>query len=126
MVSSSLPIVLETIQEERIFKNAFLDNALTRQEWANVIGINRKTILRWETEIIQSVPPVKAQYFPPDRSIRAQYLDNYQRFLLACILVAKGGLEKRSRSYDSVIKFLKINFNNLKRENFEQWVKING
>ncbi|ALF52214.1 hypothetical protein ACX27_04080 [Nostoc piscinale CENA21] len=106
-------------------KNAFLDNYLTRQEWGKLIGINRKTIARWETEIIQQVPPVKAQYFPLDRSIRAHYLDNYQRFLIACILVAKGGLERRSRSYESVIKFLKVNFSDLKRENFEQWVKNN-
>ncbi|MBN3993847.1 MAG: hypothetical protein HWQ36_26035 [Nostoc sp. NMS2] len=123
MENSSLLIVLETIKQENTFKDGLLDNLLTRGEWAEVLGIHRMTIMRWESEIIQSVSPIKNAYFGDSRSMRSNCLDNYQRFILACLFVVKGGLENCSKPNKEGIKFLKINFSQLKREQFEEWIK---
>lgn len=123
MENASLKIVLETIKDENTLKDGFLDNLLTREQWGKVLGVHRMTIMRWESEIIQSVAPIKTAYFGDSRSMRSNLLDNYQRFILTCLFVVKGGLENRSRPNKEGIRFLKINFSQLKREQFEEWVK---
>lgn len=123
MSQHDLSTLLDKISKESFFDSFTIDNLLTREEWGNVIGIHRYTLGRWEKLIIENVKPIKTAYFGETRRMRANYLDAYQRFIIALIYVLKGGLDRRGKSHQHVIDFLKMNFTKLKREHFEQWRK---
>lgn len=122
---SELATILEKIKNHPIFDGLKYENLLSREEWGDVIGIHRNTIPRWEQQIINEVAPIKNNYFTANR-MRSPYLDPYQRFILAVIYVAKGGLDHKNKPHKTAVDFLKINFMNLKREQFEKWRDSNG
>ncbi|MBD2254634.1 hypothetical protein [Nostoc parmelioides] len=115
--------VLDHLSKDRRFFNGFEDNLLTRTEWSYVLGIDRTTLWRWEKDIIYKVAPIKTAYLSTDRGARTHYLDAYQRFLLTCIFIFKGYVAQGMKTNKQAITFLKINFNQLKREQFEAWRK---
>ncbi|HEY9798828.1 MAG TPA: hypothetical protein V6D25_00600 [Leptolyngbyaceae cyanobacterium] len=121
MPHDGLPEILGRIAQQNFFDGLKLNNLLTREEWANILGIHRDTLRRWERSIIEKVTPIQSNYFGNERRMRAPYLDDYQRFIIALIYVFKGGLDRKSKSHKKTIDFLKMNFTNLKREQFEQW-----
>lgn len=121
---SDLVSILDKIASNRIFEGLKHENLLTREEWGDVLGICRRSVGRWEQEIISNVRPISNDYFTVKR-MRAPYLDPYQRFILALIYIVKGGLDNRNKPHQTAIDFLKVNFMNLKREQFEQWRKNN-
>lgn len=120
MTSASLATVLETVETDFIFDGFIIDNTLSREGWAKILGITRQSILVWEKDIINQVPPLADSYLPPERR-RANYLDAYQRFLIAVIFAFKGGLTRGKRSHKLTINFLKKNFSKLNRDSFETW-----
>lgn len=120
MPPSELATILDRIRSERIFDGLKFETLLTREEWGNVLGIHRNTIPRWEQKIIGKVAPISNNYFTVCR-MRSPYLDPYQRFILSVIYVVKGGLEHKNKPHKDVVNFLKVNFMNLKREQFECW-----
>ncbi|MBW4677690.1 MAG: hypothetical protein KME52_27930 [Desmonostoc geniculatum HA4340-LM1] len=124
MEQTNLPMILEKIKRESFFSGFMFDNLLTREEWANVLGIHRQSVRRWEKEIINKVAPIQSNYYTVSR-MRSPYLDAYQRFVLALIYVVKGGLDRLNKPHAFAVDFLKLNFTSLKREQFEQWRKNN-
>lgn len=123
MQHDNLPALLDRMTQESFFDSFTVDSLLTREEWGNVLGIHRYTVGQWEKNIIENVKPIKSAYFGDIRRMRANYLDPYQRFIIALIYVVKGGLDRRGKTHQYAIDFLKMNFTNLKREHFEQWRK---
>ncbi len=121
MSHEDLPAILNRITQESFSDGLKMDNLLTRKEWANILGIHRYTLGRWEKDIIEEVNPIKSAYFGNERRMRSPYLDAYQRFIIALIFVAKGGLDRKNKPHKIAINFLKMNFSTLKREHFEQW-----
>jgi hypothetical protein len=127
MMHTDLPAVLEKLRQSPKIKDAFLDNLLTREEWVSILGFHRTTLWRWEEDIINKIPPLKASYYETQRGIRSNYLDAYQRFLSAVIFLLKDeSIKKGVRNNIQVIQFLKFNFMHLRRTNFEQWQENNN
>ncbi|MBD2535438.1 hypothetical protein H6G97_41005 [Nostoc flagelliforme FACHB-838] len=122
MMQTDLPTVLENLKQSPKIRDAFLDNLLTRTEWVSTLGVNRTTLWRWESEIINKIPPLKTSYYESERGVRSNYLDPYQRFLSAVIYLLKDeSIKKGVKNNSQVIQFLKFNFMHLRRSNFEQW-----
>lgn len=116
-----LDILVDMKQDFKI-RDAFLDNLLSRTQWANFLGFHRSTLWRWEEQIISKIPPLKSSYYENHRGVRSNYLDGYQRFLLAIIYLLKGeSVEKGIKNNAQVVKFLKRNFMHLRRKEFEKW-----
>ncbi len=115
--------ILSEIHSHKFFENLKHSILLTREEWSGVIGIHRNTVSRWEQNIIQKVTPVRNDYF--HNSMRGNYLDSYQRFILIVIFIVKGGLENKNSFHADTINFLKTNFDNLQRKHFEEWINAN-
>lgn len=110
----------------------FRDEIISRETWANVLGINRNTLRRWEEEIIKKRSPVKA-YFYRNRKNQKGY-DAYQRFLTLVIYQVKqtrpNGIAKATNK--DVIDFFnqchdgRSVWRILGRENFAQFIKDNN
>ena len=78
------------VENQRIF--------VTRDFWANQLNIDRKTIQRWEENIINKL--FVLSYYQQERKSR---LDNYQRFILSIIWVLK---VQRGMTYDQIIQYM--------------------
>ncbi|MBD2441380.1 hypothetical protein [Nostoc sp. FACHB-110] len=117
-----MPVILETIKENSRFWQALFDNLLSRKELANILGVNRTSIWRWERNIIDKIHPIKQRYYLNSRS---PYLDAYQRFLLIIIFIIKQEIDESLLKNSEPKRFLKLNFQELTRENFELWRKEN-
>jgi hypothetical protein len=95
---------------------------LTRDQWADHLGVSRVTVFTWEKDIVTDIPFLEADYY--QRQKRGRYLDNYQRFILALILFAKSSEHPLSRSSNKSVKtFIRLNFNVLKRKIFDEVIK---
>jgi hypothetical protein len=116
------PDILIYMKQDFQIRDAFLDNLLSREDWANFLGFHRTTLWRWEEQIINEIPPLKHSYYEKYRGARSNYLDSYQRFLSAVIYLLKGGeVEKGIKNNAQVREFLKSNFMHLRRKDFEKW-----
>ncbi|WP_226890081.1 hypothetical protein [Nostoc sp. MG11] len=116
------PQILIYMKQDFQIRDAFLDNLLSREEWAKFLGFHRTTLWRWEEQIINEILPLKHSYYEKHRGARSNYLDAYQRFLSAIIYFLKGGqVEKGIKNNAQVKEFLKRNFMHLRRKDFEQW-----
>jgi hypothetical protein len=116
------PEILQYMKQDSKIRDAFLDNLLSREQWADFLGFHRTTLWRWEEKIINEIPPLRFSYHENCRGIRSNYLDAYQRFLLAIIYLLKGEeVEKGIKNNIEVKEFLKRNFMHLRRKDFEQW-----
>lgn len=112
MQNSPTTIYSQISQSEALLK-ALLDFPLSKVEWAKCLGINRRTLFRWEVQIIRKVFLILKEYKRP----RQKYLDSYQRFILLVIW-----FKKSKQIKDPELKFwLKENAQNLRRENFIKW-----
>lgn len=109
------------IGEDEKFLQCFTNTVLSREEWSEVLAIERSTIWRWEKEVIEKVRSIKEEYWVQERS-RFYYLDPYQRFLIAYIRSLKKGTRA---TYRSVRITLIKSIDQLKRTQFESWRKSN-
>lgn len=95
---------------------------LTRDQWANHLGVSRVTVLHWEKAIVAEIPFLEADYYQVQK--RGRYLDNYQRFILAFIVLVKSSEHPLARSSNKSVKaFIRINANILKRKVFQEVIK---
>ncbi|MEH2201234.1 hypothetical protein [Nostoc sp.] len=96
---------------------------LSRHEWAQCMGIGRTTIWRWEEKIIRLVIAILQEY-----QTGHDYLDNYQRFILAAIYALKNGYVESGRkmSNDEVKAYFREKRTLLTRKQFENWRIGNG
>lgn len=86
---------------------------LSKSEWAKYLGVTRRTLFRWEVQIIKYVFLILKEYKIPNQ----KYLDNYQRFILLII-----SCKKFQKVKDKELKtWLKTNSTNLRREDFMAW-----
>lgn len=99
----------------------FSENLLTRKEFASLLGISRKTLFRWERNIVFKVSPVSTAYLS-GLTPRSLYLDNFQRFVLSLIFCLRNS-SSFGYSTEDVIRFLRLNFMQLKREQFNSWIQ---
>lgn len=116
---------------EGYFFEWFQAEILTREAWATVLGISRKTLRRWEEEIIKQRAPVKV-YFYQGRGSSKGY-DAYQRFLTLVIYQVKqtrpDGVRKATNK--DVIDFFNQSYNGasvwriLGRDNFNRYLEVN-
>lgn len=122
MLQTDFPEFWRYMKQDFKIRDAFLDNYLSREEWANLLGFHRSTLWRWEVQIINQVLPLRFSYYEKCQGVRSNYLDGYQRFLLAVIYLLKGeSLEKGVKNNIEVKEFLKRNFMHLRRKDFEKW-----
>ncbi|MCC5633452.1 hypothetical protein LC613_38980 [Nostoc sphaeroides CHAB 2801] len=118
MNQENLHDILASIGKDPKINDAFFDNLLSRKEWSKILEINRITLWRWEVNIINKIPPLKASYYETGKGCRSNYLDGYQRFLSATIFFLMKG-----KKYEEVKRLLIANFMHLRRKDFEQWRK---
>jgi hypothetical protein len=101
---------------------------VTRDYWANKLQINRKTIQRWELEIINSKPKFAYLYYDGNKRKSKSKLDLYQRFFLSLIYSLKEGLVTGFvMTNQDVISYLEAKEGNkprwmgLTRQEFQKW-----
>lgn len=95
---------------------------LTREQWADHLGVTRVTLLGWEKHIIIDIPFLSQDYFQDWR--RRRYLDNYQRFILTLIFYIKQLDHPLGKSsHKSVKNFLRLQSKVIKRQIFDQVIK---
>lgn len=95
---------------------------LTREQWADHLGVTRVTLLSWEKHIIIDIPFLSQDYFQDWR--RRRYLDNYQRFILTLIFYIKQLDQPLGKSsHKSVKNFLRLQSKVIKRQIFDQVIK---
>ncbi|GIW59492.1 MAG: hypothetical protein KatS3mg087_0558 [Patescibacteria group bacterium] len=113
--------IFKIFDETQKKSGIFSENLLTREEFARLLGINRKTMYRWEVKLIFKVSPLAIAYLNKD-SPRSLYLDNFQRFVIALIFCLRNS---PSYGYDTnqILRFLRLNFMQLKREQFNNWIQ---
>jgi hypothetical protein len=122
MTDNSASNILIYMKQNPKICDAFLDNLLSREQWASFLGFHRTTLWRWEEEIINAIPPLEASYYNSGRTARSNYLDSYQRFLSVFIFLLKSKeIGKGVKNNAEVKEFLKINFMHLRRKDFEKW-----
>lgn len=104
-------------------KSQFDSYFLSREQWANCLGVGRTTIWRWERNIIRLVVSILQEYQTGN-----DYLDGYQRFILAAIYALKNGYveEGRKMSNEEVKSYLRKKRGELTRIKFENWRTENG
>jgi hypothetical protein len=104
-------------------RSQFDPHFLSREQWAECLGIGRTTIWRWEQNIIRLVVAVLSEY-----QTGHDYLDGYQRFILAAIYALKNGYveEGKKMSNDEVKAYLRSKRSELTRDQFENWRIKNG
>lgn len=86
---------------------------LNKTEWAKCLGVTRRTLFRWETELVKYVFLILKEYKIPNQ----KYLDNYQRFILLII-----SCKKNQGVKDKELKtWLKSNSSKLRRVDFMAW-----
>ncbi|NEN95334.1 MAG: hypothetical protein F6K50_07260 [Moorea sp. SIO3I7] len=93
---------------------------LTREEWSLVLKINKKTLQRWEENIIMKVPTLAFIYCQNFNKKKKQGLDDYQRYILIIILALK---KTQKLTNEQVRQFLANNWLKLTRENFNKQEK---
>lgn len=104
-------------------KSQFDPYFLSREQWADCLGVGRTTLWRWERNIIRLVIAILSEY-----QTGHDYLDNYQRFILAAIYALKNGYveEGRKMSNEEVKSYLRNRRDKLTRMQFENWRISNG
>lgn len=95
----------------------------SRGQWADCLGIGRTTIWRWEQNIIRLVVSILQEY-----QTGHDYLDNYQRFILAAIYALKNGyVEEGNKMSNAEVKaYLRKKRDFLTRQQFENWRTSDG
>lgn len=112
-MNKDITLIPSHLSQNEALLEALQDFLLTKTEWGKCLGITRRTIFRWEQEIIKLVFIIFKEYKKPKRN----YLDNYQRFILLVIFA-----KKQERLKDIEIKsWLRQNGQQLSRENFMAW-----
>lgn len=127
MEDSNFPMGIEPILEKikgsptiGLIKDSSL--LLTREQWADHLGVTRVTLLGWEKNLIAEIPFLSQDYFIDWR--RRRYLDNYQRFILALIFYVKQLDYPLGRSsHKSTKMFLRLQSKVIKRQVFDQVIK---
>jgi hypothetical protein len=100
------------------FPWVFSQEPVNRDKLSNLLGISRKTVYRWEREILAKVHPLKTDYFL--YCPRIINLSNYQRFILCLIFCLK---YRKNYENKDVITYLRKNFGKLRRGQFDNWIK---
>lgn len=101
---------------------------VTRENWANQLNVNRKTIKRWEDEIIASKPKFAYLYYDGNKLKGRNKIDLYQRFFLSLICSLKKGLATGFvMTNQEVIDYLEAKegdrprWMGLTRQKFQKW-----
>lgn len=134
---SSTALVLSQLKEfarlgdDRLFA--------TRRFWAKELLVDRRTLQRWEDEIINSSPKLAYLFYDGKSRVGKQGLDFYQRFFFALIRALKEGMvkegmsEKESVTYHDIIKwFLDLpesgepRWMGLNRKEFQKWNEMHN
>jgi hypothetical protein len=96
---------------------SFTDDLISKKEWASVLGVDRKSLQRWESQIILVCDSYRGRYFYGES--RGCMLDGYRKFLLS--LIAE--LKKLKKNNEQVVQYLNQNEAILTRRNFTNWRK---
>ena len=114
-VEGSKPALYEEFLQLKYFRETMQDFSLGKEEWAKCLGVHRRTLYRWEAQLIRLNFALLKEYKVPGQ----RHLDNYQRFIL--LLIAS---KKQSGIKDPQLKsWLKENLPYLTREEFKKWLK---
>jgi hypothetical protein len=101
----------------------FTNELMSKEQWGFVLGVSRKTLQRWELQIIRVCNNYQSRYYggilPGSANFKGCMLDGYRKFLL--FLIAQ--LKKNRKTNKQVIDYLNDNEDTLTRRNFTNWRK---
>lgn len=107
----------EILEAKGVFRGQFEDFYMARSHWAEFLNCSRTTLWEYEQKIIRLVFPVMVQYR------KADFLDGYQRFILALIYGhSQGWMDGKRRKYGEIKDWLKRSHEYISREQFEAWI----
>jgi hypothetical protein len=109
--------VFAILEAKGLLKAQFEPFFMARGEWAIALQCSRTSFWVYEQKIIRLVFPVLKEYQKSD------FLDNYQRFVLAVIYAkSQGWLDGKRWGYADIKKWLMRSHTQLTREQFNNWI----
>lgn len=104
----------------RLDKTIFDDSLMSKDKWSFAIGVSKRTLQRWEKEIVNNSILKNLYHSSKDNVSRA--LDGYKRLILLAIYQLKNGLvDNKRHTNKSAIKWIENNRLQLIRLTFNQW-----
>lgn len=113
-------MVLNLFTEKyRLDKNIFDDTLMSKDKWSFAIGVSKRTMQRWEKEIVNN-SVLKYLYHQSSKVSKA--LDGYKRLILLAIYQLKNGLiDNKRHTNKSAIEWIENHRIELIRLTFNQW-----